>query len=236
MSAIFTIWFEYELEPALEAFETKEDQKGASRQSLPPQEALDEARSRVEITIRDWESLGQAPASPPRTLWLVHLRCQFEAKSGRFISAQCGASLEPAQNSEPKPTVYDMYPLELTEGEPQTIALKFNPNFKIGPVEINGLDISTEITRGKVQPVIVGFPGKDDRAPHWNLQATKYPLEKTLSLWLILAQPAGCNEMRLRPQVRGTIQTSWGPIPVRPTQQIGKSSPSILIPSGVREE
>lgn len=173
-----TIRFEYELEPALEILKTKGEQRGNAGQSLPLQEALDEVHGRVEITIPDWESLGQAPAQPPRTLWLVHLRCQFESKGGHFISGQCGASLESVQDKEPKPTVYDMYPLELTEGEPQTIALKFNPSFKFGPVEASGLDISTDITMGRVQPVIIGFPGKDDRTPHWNLQATKYSLSQ----------------------------------------------------------
>src|SRR5437899_563708 len=119
---------EYELEPALEMLKPKGGQEGEGGQGHPPQEALDEAQSWVEITIPDWEALGQAHSSPPRTLWLVRLRCQFKATSGRFVSVVCGARLEPAQDGEPKPTVYDMYPLELTEGEPQTVSLKFNPN------------------------------------------------------------------------------------------------------------
>ncbi len=236
------VWFKEELEPSLETFETQvrgRGGRGRGGQGTLPEDTWNQARGVVGVSRPEWELLGHAPLSSgkPRRLWLVRLRFQFEVNtsSSHFIDARCEADLEPAREGEPTPSVYDLYPQDLYEGEPRTISLDFSPNLTVGNVGVHLGEIKTDIRLGRVQPVVVGYPGQDDRNPHWNLRAMKYPLEKSHSFWLVLAQPVGCSDIRLHVKAQGTIKTSWGPVRVHPKRQVGKSGPSILIPSGVIE-
>jgi hypothetical protein len=101
-----------------------------------------------------------------------------EAKraGSRFVFARCSAYLSASGGTRAEPTVYDIVPREMYEGEPSDVQLKFGPKIKIGPVEAGVGEMATELTVGRVEPVIVGWSGKDDREPYLELR----PKSKTL--------------------------------------------------------
>jgi hypothetical protein len=227
-----TIWFEEELEPSLDI----EEVNGERGLRIVPQPAQQQMRGVVRVNEPLREQLGPAPltSGSPSMLWLVRLQYEFDTQdSSRFRSAQCEAYLEPTQPGEPMPTVYDLYPQGLYEGNPRTVSLNFSPTLKIANiVEISPLGgLSTEVTVGRIQPKVVGFLGHQARFPYWKLTATAHPIEGIHTFWLILAQPMRCSGIRLYTRAYGEIQTTWGPtpIPVYPKQQAWDIRPSIEI-------
>jgi hypothetical protein len=228
---IDTVWFEDELEPSLDTEVTQV--KGNQGQQVVPQYPQQQARGVVRVSMPLWKPLGPAPLGQgsPTLLWLVRLRFQFVAESGsRFVFARCQAYLEPGRSGEPIPMVYDFYPQDMSKGEPSTVAIELGPHFNIaGIIDLSAGKMNTEITVGRVQPTVIGFPGQDDRAPFWDLRATGDPIEGTHTFWLILAQPAGCSEIRLYTRASGTIESSRWSVPVRPKQQAWDSRPYIVI-------
>ena len=144
-------------------------------------------------------------------LWLVRLRFEFEPQSSSpFALAHCEAYLESVEGGKSKPSVYDLYPQNLYEGAPQTVSLKLEPTLKVAGVEASGVGVSADVKVGRVAPVVVGYSGEDERAPHWELRSKEHPIEGHRDFWLILEQPSGCNGVRLRARVRGNCSHTLG--------------------------
>ncbi len=225
------LWFEDELEPPMDAIEAHI--KSRREKDITAEKLQELARGIVRADQPRWSRLRQAPltAGSPGTLWVVRLRFQFGplAESSRFALARCEAYLEPLGSDEPVPTVYDFYPQDLYEGEPQTVSLKFGPTLKVAGFDVSPGEIRTDVTVGQIAPVVVGWPGPEERAPYWELRPKKHSLEGTRALWLVLEQPEGCRGIRLRARVEGIIQTYWGPIAVYPKERVWDNRPNVVI-------
>jgi len=223
-----SLWFEDELEPSQDASRNQSGEKGP-----PPSRISEAARGVVRALEPRWESLGEAPLTSgvPARLWRVRLWFEFEPKSesSTFAFARCEAYLIATGTDEPQPSVYDLYPRDLYEGVPQVVSLNFGPSLKVAGAEASVGKLSTDISIGKVAPVTVGYAGENGRFPHWELRAKKHPLEGIRNLWLIIAQPRGCNGIRLSARVEGVIQTHWGPVPVYPKKRDWDNRPSVAI-------
>lgn len=225
------LWFEDELEPSLDAIEAQVKESGEAE--LTVQELQESARGVVRANMPKWEQLEKTPLTSgiPAVFWKVRLWFEFEPKSERapFVLAHCGAYLEPVGPGEPMPTVYDLYPQNLFEGEPQGITLKFSPSIEVAGFGVSLGEISTEVNIGQIAPVVVGFTGEGQRAPYWEVRPKKHPLKGIRTFWLVLEQPEGCTGIRLRARVEGIIQTHWGPIAVYPKDRVWDNRPSVVI-------
>ncbi len=221
------LWFEDELEPLPD---TVQSESGGTKR--PVADRAKAARSVVRAGQPKWQRLGHPPLSSgqPAVLWLVRLRYEFEPWSrSPFARARCEAYLESVGNCEPHPSVYDLYPQNLYEGNPQTVRLKFEPTLKVVAVEASVIGGSADIRVGRIVPVVVGYSGEQDRAPHWELRPKEHAIEGQRDFWLVLEQPRESDGIRLRSRVEGIVQTRWGPIAVYPKERVWISRPSVVI-------
>jgi hypothetical protein len=155
-----------------------------------------------------------------------------EAKKAgsRFVFARCSAYLSASGGTGAEPTVYDIVPREMYEGEPSDVQLKFGPKIKIGPVEAGVGEMATELTVGRVEPVIVGWSGKDDREPYLELRPKSKTLLGVRYFWLVIDIPGEltasryggdrrAGDPRLSAITLGPKKRGWAH---RPRQRIGE--------------
>lgn len=186
-----------------------------------------------------WRRLDITPeqltSGVPVTLYQVRLSFQFDLprparESGiHFVRASCFAYLWPAVGGEPQPTVYDLYPRDLYDGGLRNVAVEFKPELKIAEIGGSLGSISSDVPLGQVEPVIVGWTGENERAPHWDLRPSSKKLLGTRYLWLLIERPQGCSGVRLAAMVDAELQTRLGPIPVGPRTRTWDNRPSVVI-------
>jgi len=229
------VWFEDELLPTVATAEAAV--KGF--RGSAPEHVRAEARGIVRADRPRWRRLEtstkQLTSGLPATLYQVRLGFQFDIpqparRSGaHFVYARCATYLWSVAEGEPQPTVYDIYPRDLYEEGPRKVAVKFRPEIKI--VEVGGAlgEISTNISVGQVEPVVVGWPGADERAPYWELRPLSKKLLGVRHLWLWMEVPQGCSGVRLAAMVEGKVQTRFGSIVIGPKERVWARRPSVLI-------
>lgn len=229
------VWFEEEL------LVTKTNAETAVKRvkGVTPEQAQAEARGVVRADRPRWRQLEVSPkqlvSGVPAVLYQVRLSFQFDVpqvarRSGvHFVNARCAAYLWPSARGEPQPTVYDLYPRDLYEGEPRKVSVKFAPELKV--LQIGGVlgQISTDVSIGQVEPVVVGWPGEGERAPYWDLRPLSKLLLGVRHLWLLVEAPQGCSGVRLAAVVEGNVQTRFGSIFIGPTERVWDRRPSVLI-------
>jgi len=229
------MWFEDELLPTMATAEVAV--KGI--RGTTPRQVRAEARGIVRADRPRWRRLEASPkqltSGVPAVLYQVRLGFQFDIpeaarRSGaHFVYARCAARLRPAAEGEPQPTVYDLYPRNLYEGKQRQVAVKFAPELKV--MEVGGAlgEISADVSLGQVEPVVVGWPGEDERAPYWELRPLSKKLLGVRHLWLLVEMPQGCSGVRLAALVEGDVKTRFGPIPIGPEERVWDKRPSVLI-------
>lgn len=238
------IWFKEELVPAEATVEQiiksiiRDNQTSVSEAD---QKVRSNARGFLSVDKPRWGELDPASHELLRSgqearFYLVRLGLQFNVpseaygKRTSFIFARCSAFLWPAQSGQPQPTVYDVIPRDLYGGDPHPVTVTIGPELKLG--EIFGVElatISTDFTIGTIEPVVIGWPGKNERGPYWDLRPNSQTLLGWRHLWLVIEVPHGCSGMRLAVRVEGNLQTHFGPIPIGPRSRQWDSRPSILI-------
>jgi hypothetical protein len=113
--------------------------------------------------------------------------------------ARCEARLWPSTTGGPQPTVYDLFPKDLYEGEPQKVTLKLAPSLEIASGVKGQLgEVSTDITVGVVEPAVVGWKGEDEAAPYWELTPKSKSLIGVRYLWLVVDVPRPRSSARPR--------------------------------------
>jgi hypothetical protein len=169
--------------------------------------------------------------------YLVRLGFEFDvteearAKGAHFTSARCSALLTPATTGQPQPTVYDLFPANLFDGEQRKIGIKLGPSLKLKAVEASLVEASTELDVGFVEPSIVGFAGKNESEPYWRLTPQKNKLEGIQHLWLMIEAPGG-DGVRLQVRANGEVKIPrlpLFPIPFATKSREWESIPSVLI-------
>ena len=232
------MWFEEELIPSKQSTtDVVKEVSGATVDDL--QEAAKRTQGILRVYQPEWDILNpnMIPLRSGKLSKFFKVRLQFDFeiskdsfdKKSRFVYARCSACLWSATANQPQPWVYDMFPRDLYEGEPQKVRLEFNPEIKAGPVVGSLGGISTDIAVGQITPVTVGFMGKEKREPHWDLRPQTKALLGVQFLWLVLAIPQGCDGARLAVFAEGDIQTRLGTISVGPKSRVWENRPSIII-------
>lgn len=142
--------------------------------------------------------------------------------------ARCEAYIYSTTN-KPQPLVYDMYPKELYEGEPQKISLKLGPQLTIGDYGASLGELGTDIMFGHLTPSIMGWKGKNEQMPYWEFRPISRKLLGAQYLWLVVEISEGCKEFRLSTRVYADIQTQFAFFSIGPKEQAWGSRPNIKI-------
>ncbi|MFC4314341.1 hypothetical protein ACFPN2_35075 [Steroidobacter flavus] len=227
-AAADAFWFEEELVA------------GTAGDRLPPK-AIDERGEAAKVTAivrvdRPRWRLLEAPADAlplngTARFILVRLGFQFDVppqERGRgalFVFARCQANLLPLKEGHPVPVIYDLYPKDLYDGEPRQAKIALSPNIKIGTVEASLGTAEADIGLGMVAPVVVGWPGEDERAPYWDITPNDKKLLGTRHFWAVLEVPRECEGVRISAMAEAELQTRFGPIPLSPRTRASHQRP-----------
>ena len=183
----------------------------------------------------DLSSGGFLTSGQNSRYFLVRLGFQFDTvqtnrlTKTKFIFARCSAFLRARDVKEPSPSVYEILPREVYDGDAQKMNFKIGPNIKIGGAEISIGELAADLTMGTVEPVVVGWPGEKERAPYWELRPKSKSLIGVRHLWLIIESPNGCSGAVLSVEAEGDLQTKFGIISVGPKSREQRSRPSEII-------
>src|SRR5579859_3408568 len=169
-------WFEEDLVPSPATIATTMAQVKTLLPGME-EELRRAAHGIVRVDRPRWREVSSAafvPLAPGARFYVIRLGFQFDvphtANRTRFTFARCQAYLYPGATGQPQPRVYAVIPQRLEQGEPQRVSLKLEPTIHLEPIEISLGEISTDLTVGVIEPVVVGFPGEDERAPYWDVR------------------------------------------------------------------
>jgi hypothetical protein len=141
-------------------------------------------------------------------------------QGGLFTYARYSTYLWPRAEGEPIPQVYEIMPRDLFEGEPRRVSVKLAPKISLGPADVGAGEIGTDFTLGYVEPVVVGWPGEDSRAPYWELRPQTKNLIGTRYFWAIIELPVGSSGVQVASKLEGEVQSRlWNPIPLGPRKR-----------------
>ncbi|MBC8336863.1 MAG: hypothetical protein H8E29_16515 [Anaerolineales bacterium] len=150
-------------------------------------------------------------------------------KNYRFSFAKCSAFVWSRDDKQPAPWVFDIFPRELYEGEPQKISVKFSPEITVDQIGASIGEIGTEIALGQIVPTVIGFLGQDQRKPRWEIRPKDKMLLGIHYFWLVVAVPVDCEKIRLASQVEANLERNFGVFKIGPRNKLWKNRPSIEI-------
>lgn len=236
-------WNEWEeLTPTAEAIqEVTKVLRGASK-TVTSDEVRESARGAVRTHKPDPKRLTDVSkiiAAPNAQYFFVRLGFEFEIdaesrKAGaRYSFVRFTALLQSVERVDAAPRVYDLYPQDLYEGEPQVVTVEVGPELSAkapgGSLSASVGKISGDIQVGTVSPAIVAYKGRGEREPRWELTPKQKELIGMRNTWLVVEVPDECKGARLSVRVEGDIETKWGPIPVAQKERVWEKRPGILL-------
>lgn len=234
------IWYEEPLAPTLESVvEVTRTFRSAAERAASATEIDQKARGTVRVHQPRWsrvEEIGKlATAGRAAAYYQVRLGFEFdlprEARDAgaQFVSARCETYLWSASSSAAQPSVYELFPRDLYEGEQRVVSVELGPELKVGDASGSLGKISTDLRLGQIEPVIVGWFGAAEREPRWELRPQSKALLGVRHLWLWIEVPYECSGVRLAVRADGDIQTRFGPIPVGPKERVWDKRQSVVI-------
>lgn len=241
-----SIWFE-------ETLSASEEDVEATVKGSPDSYELSEsilartqqsARCIVRVQNPRWRELEANEKPPlastktPGRFYFIRLGFEFDIPADgkrdnvRFVGAVCRAYIWSQDNSQSQPTVYDIFPHALQEGEQRKISVELKPEIKVKDVaEVSLGSISTDFAVGIVEPACVGFTGKDEREPRWELTPKSKALLGIRHFWLVVEMPQGCESIRLAVRTEAKAQGYFGLLPLRGKYTSREHLPSIVLPT-----
>ena len=208
----------------------QEEVKGIVRVHRPRWRPLtDEEAAPLPTGVGDIEA-GRLASS---RLYLVRLGAEFdiplEGKESGWAYTVAWFRAYLFSPSPVQPRVVNLYPERLYEGGPTTVRVEVGPALKAGPVDVELASISADLHLGQVTPVMVGFFGKEERAPYWELRPKDKPLLGVYHFWLIVEQPPGCRAVRLSALAEANLQTRLFNVPVGPKVRAWNKKESVVL-------
>lgn len=225
------VWFEEELVPSQGTVSETVKSLGRTDDGLNEADIRNMARGVLRYSKPRW---GEIDAKESKLLSssansrfvLVRFGFEFDlSREGResgsqFTYARCAAYLSGVNENEPQPSVYDVMPKDLYEGEPQKVQVKVGPEIKLGAVDLQLGEVSTDFTIGYVEPVVVGWPGEGGREPYWELRPQSKSLLGVRYLWAIIEIPEGCTDVEMAVQSEAEVSTPiFRPIMIAPKRR-----------------
>ncbi len=236
------IWYEEDLLPvddadAIQSFSDMRLSVDEARERLN-----NVARVRVRVQHPRWREFRAeereflSTGRPARYL-LVRLGFEFalseegKQENVRFTSARCYAHLWPVHAGQPAPTIYDVAPKDLREGERRKVGIRFGPSITLENIGETSLgEIGTDLEIGMVEPGCTGYTGRDGREPYWELTPRTHSLMGIRHFWMVVEVPQQCEAFRLGVRVEAVAQGYFGVLPLRGRETVRESLPSIVIP------
>jgi hypothetical protein len=172
------------------------------------------------------EKNRMAVANPNFQYLLVRLGCEFDPRinDGReknlsFESANFQVYIH--SNEMDGLRVYNLAPVEYDKGHPGNVKLKLEPSLTLISGASGSLGgIEADLSVGRVEPVVRGFTGKNERQPYWNLESHKeFPLYGLRHFWLTLEAPSSLQECYISCRAEGYLSTPLGKLFLRPAQK-----------------
>ncbi len=234
------IWYVEDLTPTQASVAVLAKEMTRSFESVKAQ--LDaEVRGKVIVNTPDWarvtDTSNLLTSNRDADFYRVRLGFQFELtndaeqKHAQFVYAVCAAELRSATSCNEQPRVYEMYPRDFYDADkPPTATFELGPELTVDKVGASLGKISGDIRLGQLEPVVVGYPGEEERQPRWELRPKSQTLIGVRYLWLLLQVPRACNGARLRVRAEADIQTQFlGRLAVGPKDRAWDARPSVLI-------
>lgn len=230
------IWFEEELGFCGEHTELELLSSDAGYKTVP-QQILDEAQGVIRVHQPQWLLLNSSElmtGGMSAQFCLIRLGYEFYIpqniykKGYGFINARCEAYLW--SSVEPQPKVYDLFPRDLYEtDEAKTTTIKIKPELKL---ELAGVGINLdlgEIQTGRIEAETIGYFGKEQCMPFWEIEPQSKSLLGIRNFWAIIQVPKQHESIRLSARAEGMIRTSIGPINIGPKTRVWGQRPSIKL-------
>ena len=237
-----TLWFEEDLFAHEDAISRAAN--AVKGMKLPADEASqslrDCARGIIRVDRPRWEHLS-AEQVPFLTCglavryYIARLGFQFDLtesgrrKGARFAFARCSACLFAARLEQPQPSVYEVIPQNLLDGEKRGVSLKLSPKISFADAEASLGAMEMDLRSGTIEPVVVGFPGHEERFPYWELRPRTGSLIGVRHFWMIIEVPNECEAVKLAVKGEADIQSVFGVIPVGPKSREWAARPSVII-------
>lgn len=225
------LWFEEELAPSqgtVSDIVKSLDQRG---DGVNEAELQNMARGVLRYSKPRWGEIDPKTSkllssSASSRFLLVRFGFEFDLsqegreRGSRFTYARCAAYLSGVNENEPQPSVYDLIPKDLYEGEPRKVQVKIGMEVEMGPVDLKLGEVSTDFTIGYVEPVVVGWPGEGGREPYWELRPQSKSLLGVRYLWAIIEIPEGCTDVQVAVQSEAEVTTPmFRPILIAPKRR-----------------
>jgi hypothetical protein len=217
------VWYEDQLE--VRVSDTAEVRKQLVSLGLSTNSGVQEPTlGLVRVDYPRWATLGELPTvsiGKPCKYVLVRLGFQFDlvesAKdSGKIVEAKCSAKILSSNGSGELPRVYDLVPKDYYEETDDPAELKIDPSLGVGFLKLSGLSLTTKLDIGSQEPVVVGYPGEEERAPYWDLRPRKRQLNGWHRFWLLIECPASCTSFDIAVRAGALAATKFGPMTVGP--------------------
>ncbi|MEW5719991.1 MAG: hypothetical protein AB1817_15290, partial [Chloroflexota bacterium] len=193
------IWYEEDLTPTENT--VLAIAKATTRLIESVQAQVDtEARGKVLINLPDWERVKDTSnlltSNRAADFYRVRLGFQFELAQeaqqthAQFVYAQCAGCLWSAVSCSSQPRVYEIFPRDYYDADrPPTATFELGPEITLDKVGASLGKISGDVRLGQLEPVIVGWPGEQEREPRWELRPESKTLIGVRYLWLWLQVP-----------------------------------------------
>jgi hypothetical protein len=234
------IWYEEDLTPTETTVQAIAKSTMRSLESAQAQINA-EVRGRVLINQPDWARVTDTSqlltSNRDDEFYRVRLGFQFELTNdaqqqhAQFVYAVCAAHLRSATTGTAHPRVYEIYPRDYYDKDkPPAIAFELGPELTLDKVGASLGKVGGEIALGQLEPVVVGYPGAEEREPRWELRPQSKTLIGVRYLYFLLQAPRVCQGARLALRAEGDIQTRHlGKIAIGPKERVWDNRPSILI-------
>lgn len=226
------IWFEEELfVPSYEIDdETKSLLQFESRGRIG---YLSECLGVVRVSKPRWEYFGNYLINNRESRFFkVRLRYQFDPIYDHlhFKDAKCEAFIQPENKLQELPRVFDIFPRTIEIDNPMNFNLNFQPKISFASLEVSLGEIGATIDTCTITPIVIGYPGTDDRNPYWILRPSKnIPIKGMRDFWLVIEQPLSCDATLLKVRTEASVQAHFGPVPLAPKHRVWDSRPAIII-------
>lgn len=225
-------WFQEDLVP-----EENRDDSGLKKGPKSEFEADAETKAEVRADKPRWKLLPHGEVSAPmaaaRTkLILVQFGFQFSVplklyeKGVRIVWARCSALIE----SKEQVSVIDVFPRDLYGGTAKQVHVNLSPRLKLGFIEASVGEVSGDLSVGKVEPIIVGYPGRDGREPYWEISPKEQDFLGVRNFWSLLELADECKSISIYVKAEAEVQRRFlGKLPLSPRRKSWDERPKYEI-------
>ncbi len=213
------VWFVEELVPS-DVAETAPTKGTFERREPAASDAVEVRVNKPLSLVLSARPDGVSFIAADSTLVVMRLGFQFAVplrlheKGHKIVWARCSASITGYGAASPR--VIDVFPRDLYDGVTREIQIDLSPKLRLGSVEASAGNIRGSVGVGRVQPVMVGYAGVDERAPYWEITPKSSDLIGMRDFWLLVEAPSGTSHLEVSVKAEVEVRHQLGRIPLGP--------------------